>query len=75
MNDPLTKAREVKRQNEDRWLAMEGVVAVGIGQGEDERPKVVVSVEADSARLRRDIPEDVEGVEVEIQITGPMRPM
>jgi hypothetical protein len=67
------RARQVKRTYEDRWLALEGVVAVGIGQDERGEPSIVVSVEADGERFRRWIPERVDGVRVEIRVTGPMQ--
>ena len=73
MSEPLEEVRAVKQKHETRWLACPGVVAVGIGQRVDGKPKIVVSVESDSVRIRREIPEEVEGVPVEIQVTGPMR--
>jgi hypothetical protein len=71
--ESLDRVRAVKRLHEKRWLACDGVVAVGIGQRADGSPQIVVSVEADAARIRREIPEQVEGVPVEIRVTGQMR--
>lgn len=73
MTHSLERARTVKQAHESRWLTLKGVVAVGIGQLDDGRPGIIISVEADSDRIRRQIPEQVEGVPVEIRVTGPIR--
>ncbi len=73
MAESLDRVRAVKQAHEQRWLVLDGVVAVGIGQRADGTPQIVVSVEADSARLRRQIPQQAEGVPIEIQVTGPLR--
>lgn len=72
MSDETERARRVKRENEARWLALEGVVAVGIGTV-GGRPGIVVSVRADSPRLRRELPSEVEGVPVEVRVSGDLR--
>jgi hypothetical protein len=73
MHASLERVRAVKQLHEQRWLALTGVVAVGIGQQLDGSPQIVISVEADPERFRPDIPELVEDVAVEIRVTGPMR--
>lgn len=73
MSESLEKVRAVKQLHEKQWLACAGVVAVGIGQRGDGSPQIVVSVEAETDRIRREIPEQVEGVAVEIRVTGQMR--
>jgi hypothetical protein len=73
MSDELERAKRVKREHESRWLSLDGVVAVGVGQTADGRPAVVVSVRADSARLRRALPERVDGVPVEVRVSGDLR--
>lgn len=73
MNNDPSRAVEVKRKHEKAWLAVRGVVAVGVGQGADTAPCIVVSVESDPERIRREIPAEVEGVPVEIRVSGPMR--
>jgi hypothetical protein len=73
MSESLERVRAVKQLHEQRWLALAGVVAVGIGQRPEGTPQIVVSVEAESERIRREIPESVEGVAVEIKVTGSLR--
>ncbi|MGI9179289.1 MAG: hypothetical protein ACR2H9_02075 [Longimicrobiaceae bacterium] len=73
MAESLERVRAIKRAHEQRWLTLAGVVAVGIGQRADGSPQIIVSAETDSARIRREIPEQVEGVPVEIRVTGPLR--
>lgn len=75
MSDMMAWIRGVKRRHEARWLALKGVVAVGIGLLGDGSTGIVVSVEADSERerLRQEIPAEVDGVPVELRVTGPVR--
>lgn len=73
MSEETERAKRVKRENEARWLGLEGVVAVGVGQTADGRPAVVVSVRADDARLRRALPAQVDGVPVEVRVSGDLR--
>lgn len=73
MTPSLEQVRALKRANEERWLALPGVVGVGIGRGPDGGYRLLVSIDAGNAHSRREIPEEVEGVAVEIRITGPVR--
>lgn len=73
MDESIERARRVKQTHESRWLALPGVVAVGIGQGTDGAPTIIVSVEADTERIHRHIPERVDDVPVEIRVAGPIR--
>lgn len=73
IDDAMEQVLRVKRAREAEWLALEGVAAVGVGLVTDGRPGVVVSVESDTARLRGRIPAEVDGVPVEIRVSGPMR--
>jgi hypothetical protein len=66
--DPL---RVVRSAHEATWLAIEGVVAVGIGVLADGSHGIVVSVERDSERVRREVLAVVPGVPVEIRVSGP----
>jgi hypothetical protein len=75
MADPLEKARDQKRNHEAQWLGIDGVVAVGISQPDGGTPVIVVSVEADTIDIRRAIPDEVDGVPIQIRVTGPIRPM
>jgi hypothetical protein len=72
MTDPEGRARELKRKHEGRWLALKGVVAVGLARGEDGAPRIGVAVERDTEGIRRRIPACVDGIPVEIRLTGPM---
>lgn len=72
MSESLERVRAVKQMHQQRWLALPGVLGVGIGQ-RDDGPQIVVMVEAEPERIRREIPEEVEGVAVEIQVTGTLR--
>jgi hypothetical protein len=69
--DPEARARAVKRACEADWLAVPGVVAVGVGTLADGRIGVVISVAGDGARAR--IPAEVDGVPVEVAVTGTPR--
>lgn len=75
MSDMLARIRAVKQSHEARWLALKGVVAVGIGLLGDGGTGIVVSIETDGERerLEREIPAEIQGVPVELRVTGPVR--
>lgn len=69
----MEKIRDVKKKHESAWMAMEGVVAVGIGLVAGSKPGIVISVSKNPAQIRQKIPATVEGIAVEIQETGEIR--
>ncbi|MBC9796901.1 hypothetical protein [Sinomicrobium weinanense] len=72
-DDSLKKAMEIKRRYERHWLDISGVTAVGVGQVEQGRTGIIVSVTDDGNHIREQIPSEVEGVTVEIQVSGILR--
>jgi hypothetical protein len=69
----VDQLKAVKSAHEAEWLAIEGVVAVGIGSGVDGSPCIVISVEHDSPRVQREVLARVPGVPVEIRVIGTPR--
>jgi len=62
---------EVKNRHEDELMAINGVVGVGIGEGNGS-PCIVVYLENDSKELESRVPEWVEGFPVITEVTGPI---
>lgn len=73
MSGPLEKIKAAKRAHEHRWLALEDVVAVGIGPLADGRLGIVVSVRADTPAVRVRIPATADGAPVEVRVVGDVR--
>ncbi len=69
MSDQTRKALDVKRKHEDKWMNIEGVVAVGLGMVEEEIG-IIVSVKKDDGDIRKKIPSAVDGVPVVIRHSG-----
>lgn len=70
MSDKTRKARQVKQRHEESWMAIQGVNAVGVGLTAGRKIGIIVSVSGEAGKIRKQIPARVEGVPVEIQITG-----
>ena len=60
---------DVLRANEDRLMAIEGVVGVGIAE-KDGVPAVSVMVTADTAEIKSQIPHELQGYPVLIEPIG-----
>ncbi len=61
--------QQVKEKYESRWLAIEGVEGVGIGEeGSDRVIKVYVSKKTKA--LQTQIPRQVEGYPVRLEVSG-----
>jgi hypothetical protein len=69
MDEATEKAIRVKNMYRDEWLQIRDVVAAGVGI-ENGRPAVIISVEKRVSAVRRQIPEQIDGVPVIIRQTG-----
>ena len=65
--------QEVKKQNEARFLAMPGVVSVGIGLDPSGNQAIIVGLETPNPEIEAKIPEMVEGFPVIVQIIGSLK--
>jgi hypothetical protein len=70
MSNDMQKIREVKRQQEKNWMAIDGVVAVGIGQTSGGEAGIIISVSKNLSDIRSQIPGKVRGIPIEINETG-----
>ena len=73
MSDQIEKIRAVKKKYEKSWLALKGVVAVGIGKTSTGKTGIIVSVKGDRKKYQRQIADEIEGIPVEIQETGEIK--
>lgn len=64
--------KAVKRAHERTWMALDGVEAVGIGITSSGDTGIIISVSANPAGIRRQIPERIDDVPVEIRVSGPI---
>ncbi|MER3525348.1 MAG: hypothetical protein C4326_15220 [Ignavibacteria bacterium] len=69
----IERIKAVKQKHERTWLALDGVVAVGIGTLRSGATGIVISVREDTGALRTKLPEKIEDVEIEIRVSGPLR--
>jgi hypothetical protein len=70
MNASQDKIAEVKKRYEKAWLELNDVVGVGIGLTTLRQPGIIISVKTMTEAIRRQIPDTVEGVVIEICETG-----
>ncbi len=68
----IVKIREVKRQHEGAWIILPGVLAIGIGITASGETGIIVSTSGDVNALRKQIPERVEEIPVELRYSGPI---
>ena len=73
MSDQIERIREIKRKYEKNWLAIEGVVAVGIGRTSDGSMGLIISVKENASKIRKQIPPKIDEVLIEIQETGEIK--
>ena len=63
---------QVLGENTGRWLKLDDVVGVAIGMLEDE-PCIRVLVGSDADKVRKQIPDNVEGYPVVVEVTGTLK--
>ena len=66
----LEQIKAVKRKYEAKWLKLPSVISVGIAVLDDGIMGIIVSIKSPDDSVRANIPEKVEGVTVEIKISG-----
>lgn len=63
---------EVQEAHADDWEALDGVEGTGVGRCEGA-PCIKVFVREKTAELEEEIPREVEGYPVRLEVTGPFR--
>jgi hypothetical protein len=61
----------IKERHESWLMSLPGVVGVGIGNCE-EKPCIKVYVKEKTPELERQVPKQLEGFEVNVEMTGPI---
>jgi hypothetical protein len=69
MTGKVRSAADVKLRYERKWLEIEGITAIGLGLINNEQC-IIISVEENIDEVRALIPGKVEGIPVEIRISG-----
>lgn len=68
MPDSEPAIERIKRKHEARLLGLEGVTGVGVGS--DEIGDAVILVYVLDASISKNIPSDLDGINVQTQVTG-----
>jgi len=69
---PKLTIEQAQEKYQDQWMAIPGVVGVGLGAVDDE-PVIKVLVLRKTPELEQKIPKEVEGYPVVIEETGVIR--
>ncbi len=64
---------DVKSRYESRLLSLPGVVSVGIGRASDGRTVIVIGVEDKANGEGLELPKQLEGYPVQVDVVGPVR--
>jgi len=65
--------REVKARHESLLLSMPGVVSVGIGMDPGGTPVIIVGLDRHRPETIEEIPEELEGYPVQVEMVGTVR--
>ena len=71
--DLTGKAKELKERYKQRWLAIDGVVAVGVGLVDHEQVGIIISAQKNVEKIRTLIPDYLEGIPIKIQESGEIK--
>lgn len=63
---------QVLERHESKLMAIEGVSGIGISE-RDGKPCLKVFLEEDSPTLKSQIPSQLDGFEIDIEVTGPIK--
>lgn len=65
--------QDVKAEHAPRIMALPGVVSVGIGRDADSQPVLVIGLDRERAETRAQLPQELEGYRVTVEIIGDVR--
>jgi len=71
-NINIEKISRIKNENAKKWLALDGVIAIGIGKVSSGKPGLIISVKNNIEKVRVEIPDKIDDVIIEIQKSGPI---
>ena len=71
MSKSLEDIRRLKKKYEKEWLRIPRVQAVGVGVTAEGKQGIVISVVRVDESLKQQLPEEIEGVPVELRQGGP----
>lgn len=69
----LEQIKKIKKKYEAKWLKLPSVIAVGIGVLDGGTMGIIVSVTGPDDHIRAVIPEEIDGVSIEIRLSGPIK--
>lgn len=69
-DDQTDKARAIIQTHESQWFNIPEVKAVGIGLTTHKNIGIIISVQNNPDKVRTQIPNEIDGVPVEIKTTG-----
>ncbi|HTY52409.1 MAG TPA: hypothetical protein VMB35_04385 [Methanomicrobiales archaeon] len=69
----LAAIREVKARHEDRLLSLPGVVSVGIGTAAGGDMEIVVGLDRHRPGTESEVPVELEGFRVRVEVIGRQR--
>jgi len=70
---PIPSIQDVKKKHEAKLMSLPGVVSVGIGLEPGGRPAVIVGLDKSRPEVQAQIPSQLEGHPLIIQILGPIK--
>ena len=73
MSVSMDAIRQVKQNHESEWMNLPGVTAVGIGLLGNGNPGIIINVNGEPSTFSEKIPEQIEGVAIEIRKSGEIR--
>lgn len=65
--------QEVKEKHAERFMAMAGVVSVGIGKNPDGQFVIIIGLDGPHPKTVEEIPKTLEGYPVRVEIIGPVK--
>lgn len=72
MAELTDKAKKIKRKYEKDWMAVEGVIGVGVGII-DSQAGIIISVDRDPRKIRKYIPQTIDTVTIDIRRSEPYK--
>lgn len=73
MHEDIERIKIVKRKYVKQWLKIDGVIAVGIGFMKNKETGIIVSIKKLSLPIQKFVPNEIDGVPIELNVTGEIK--
>ncbi|KAA3617571.1 MAG: hypothetical protein D8M58_01570 [Calditrichaeota bacterium] len=73
MENRIEKAKEIKSNHQDEWLAHSSIVSIGIGLVDENVVGIIIGVKGKITTVKTKIPDSIDGIPIILKTVNELR--